>query len=126
MTCDDRGHVKAFTLDEVPQASGFRQYIQDLYVKVTAASKRFRNRTMRWIQLVEKLSLAELEVPSKPWDDLDTAIAEAVICVAKRPIARELLLYREENRAPARLWQAAHLCGISTNVLNMIWHCIIN
>ena len=33
-----KGNVKAFALDEVPQASGFRAYIQNIYVKVTAVS----------------------------------------------------------------------------------------
>ena len=28
-----RGTVRAFTLDEVPQASGFRKFNQDVYVK---------------------------------------------------------------------------------------------
>ena len=35
-----RGNIKTFVLDEIPQAYEFREFIQNLYVKVTAASKR--------------------------------------------------------------------------------------
>ena len=49
---------------------------------------------MNWIQQVEKLSLTELEAPSQRWDDLDTALAEAVIGIAKGLLKRALLLYR--------------------------------
>ena len=52
---------------------------------------------MKWIQQVEKLNLAELETPSARWDDLDTALADAVVNVAKGALGRELLLYREEK-----------------------------
>ena len=37
-----------------------------------------------------------LEVVSRRWDDLDTALAEAVVAIAMGPLKRELLLYREE------------------------------
>ena len=48
---------------------------------------------MKWIQQAEKLSLAELEAPNSRWDDLDTALADAVVNVAKDALGREFLFY---------------------------------
>ena len=42
-------------------------------------------------------SLAELESPGSRWDDLDTALAQAVMTVAKGPLKRELTRYSEER-----------------------------
>ena len=41
--------------------------------------------------------MAELEVPSTCWDDLDTVLLEAAVVIAKGPLARELYIYRDEE-----------------------------
>ena len=58
--------------------------MQTAYVKVIATSKKSKIQTFRWLQEVESCaSFAELETPSHRRDDLDTALAEAVVNVAK-------------------------------------------
>ena len=46
---------------------------------------------------VEKVQLSQLEEPQRRWDDLDTALAEAVDAVAAGPLLRELLLYQRKH-----------------------------
>ena len=69
-----------------------------MYVKVTASSKRSKRRTLKWLQAVESCNdVALMEAPGRRWDDLDTALAETIVEVAKGPLKRELLLYQEER-----------------------------
>ena len=51
-----------------------------------------KQRTMAWLQAVETKTLQELEVPQSRWDDLDTALAEAVDKVASGPLRRDFTL----------------------------------
>ena len=65
---------------------------------MTAASKRSKIRTLKWLQRTESASsVTELESPGSRWDDLDTVLAEAVMAVAKGPLKRELTFYSEER-----------------------------
>ena len=48
-----RGSVKLIALDPVPAPHEFRAWVQAMYVKVCAASKRTKVRTLRWIKEVE-------------------------------------------------------------------------
>ena len=90
--------MRSCQIDEIPAASGFQESMQCIYVKVTAASKRSKVRTLRWLQRTENVpSLAGLESPSSRWDDLDTALAQAIMAVAKGPLKREFTLYAEER-----------------------------
>ena len=72
-----------------------------MYTKVCAASKRNTRRTLRWLQVVEATAsiehLERLAAKEKRWDDLDIALAEAVLAVASGPLRRELLIYQEEQ-----------------------------
>ena len=52
---------------------------------------------MRWIPRVEKKSLAELEAPSKRWDDLDAVLAQAVAAVVTGPLKKDFLLYQQDR-----------------------------
>ena len=93
-----RGTVKAFTLDEVPMASGFREFVQKTYVKVMAASKGSKLRILKWLREVASCAnVAELENPGSGRDDLDTALADAVFGIAKGPLKKEICLYGEER-----------------------------
>ena len=84
-----RGAVRAFALDKIPFASRFREFVQNTFVKVTASSKRSKARTLSWLQEVESCTnVAALEIPSRRWDELDTALAEAVVASAKGPLKR--------------------------------------
>ena len=76
-----RGLVKPLVLDPFPNASGFRRWQLVFYVKVCAASRHDSTAAMAWIQPVEKpnINIADLEVSDKRWDDLDVALAEAVL-----------------------------------------------
>jgi hypothetical protein len=90
--------VRKVELNDLPPTHGFRERVQHLYVKVSAASKRSKSRTLKWLQAVESCGeLTLLEAVKKRWDDLDTALAEAVIDIAKGPLKRELLLYQEQR-----------------------------
>lgn len=92
-----RGTVKTFVLDPIPQASGFRMWMQDLYTRVSTASKRNARRTLAWIKAVEASeNISPLEISSRKWDDLHTALADAVVKVASGPLKRDLLIYREQ------------------------------
>ena len=86
-----RGRVKTIVLDDITIAFGFRSHQQNIYTKVLAASKRSTLRTMRWIQQVETKPFAELEVSNSRWDDLDVALAEAVVAVAIGRVKTDLL-----------------------------------
>ena len=67
------------------------EWMQRIYVKATAASRRSNVRTLQWLQRIETApSLAELEYLDGRWEDLVTALAEAVMTVAKGPLKREL------------------------------------
>ena len=96
-----KGAVKSLTLDPLPSAVGFREWVQDTYVKVNAASKRSKRRALRRLQRIETASdISELEAlaeKQKRWDDLDSVLAEAVLAIANSNLKRELLIYREER-----------------------------
>ena len=47
-------------------------------------------------------SVTELENPSSGWDDLDTALADAVIGIVKGILKREILKYGEERTSKGR------------------------
>ena len=90
--------MRSFQIDEIPAAFGFREWMQRIYVKATAASRRSNVRTPQWLQRIETApSLAELEYLDGRWEDLVAALAEAVMTVAKGPLKRELRLYAEER-----------------------------
>jgi hypothetical protein len=93
-----RGLVKAMVLPEVPAASGLRAWIQTLYVRICAASKRNKTRTLKWVKECEHANhISELERSGKRWDDLDTALATAMVDIARGPLKRELLMYQEKQ-----------------------------
>ncbi|CAK0849503.1 unnamed protein product, partial [Prorocentrum cordatum] len=96
-----KGTVKKIEFDTIPAAAGFRLWLQEMYTKVCAASKRSTRRTLRWLQEVETTfsieHLERLAAKQKRWDDLDIALAEAVLSVASGPLRRELLMYQEEQ-----------------------------
>ena len=52
---------------------------------------------MAWIQLAEtpNINPADLEVSYKRWDDLDVALAEAVLEVVSKSLLNEILYYPE-------------------------------
>ena len=52
---------------------------------------------MKWLKEVETLSLSQLEKPRRRWDDLDTALAEAVYNVATGPLPRDVLQYQQRR-----------------------------
>ena len=73
-------------MNDIPAPSGFREWMQSMYVKVTASSKRSKRRTLKWLQAVESCNdVALMEAPGRRWDDLDTALAETIVEVAKGP-----------------------------------------
>ena len=72
---------------------------------------------MKWIQEVERLNIAELDRPIQRWDDLDTALAEAVVNVAKG--RGSLLLFLWRRHATAKLSQAVPLVGICINASSL-------
>ena len=74
--------VKTIVLEQVPSASGFKNYQLDVYTKILASSKRSSRRTLRWIQQVEIAKLSRLERLSGHWDDLERSRAEAAMKVA--------------------------------------------
>ena len=84
-----RGTVKAFALDEIPSASGFRKWSLHTYSKVASALKDSQIKTSRWLQKVDSCKqVAELEAPGRKWDELDAALAEAVLGVAEGSLKR--------------------------------------
>ena len=89
-------NVKEMVLDPLPAPHEFRSWVQTMYVKVCSASKRSKVRTLRWIKEVETAEeIAPLEVCSDKWDDLDTALAEAILKAAHSTLKRQLLVYQE-------------------------------
>ena len=52
---------------------------------------------MAWIQFVEKpgVGLADLEVSDKRWDDLDVALAEAILKVVSGSLLKDVLYYQD-------------------------------
>ena len=51
-------------------------------------------------------SAVDLENPSEKWDDLDTALATAILEISRGPVKREILMYQEEQ-----LHKGQPLCG---------------
>ena len=60
---------------------------------------------MVWIQQVEQLNIhvADLEVSDKRWDDLDVALAEAILKVVSNSLLKEILYYQETQAKDCRL-----------------------
>ena len=60
---------------------------------------------MAWIQQVEKpnLNLADLVVSDQRWDELDVALAEAVLYVVNKSLLEEILYYQETQAKDCRL-----------------------
>ena len=74
---------------------------------------------MRWIQLVENVILAELEVPDKRWDDLDVVLSQAVFAIVTGPLRKEILLYQATQAQQGRpvqgraaLWHVYQKCKL--------------
>lgn len=95
----------------VPTAAGFRQWQQDLHIQVCAASARSKSRALRWVQELEILvSIGTVEGPRRRWNELDTALAAAIVPIARGALQRELLLYQErQSRRGLRLFGRAAL-----------------
>lgn len=70
---------------------------------MTAASKRSKICTLKWLQRTESASsVTELESPGSRRYDLDTVLADAVMVVAKGTLKRDLTLYSEERTRVGR------------------------
>lgn len=68
---------------------------------------------MAWLRAVEGAKgFEELESYRRRWDDLDSALAAAIVGVARRPLQRELLLY-QERRSKA---------GFALTGRSALWH----
>ena len=107
-----RGQVKALILEPIPSASGFRFFQLSNYNNVCATTKQDCIRPLRWIQQVEKATLAELEVPDKRWDDLDVVLSQAVVGIVTGPLHRELMLYQANQ-----VQQGRQMHGLAA-----LWH----
>ena len=85
--------VKTLVLDPIPNASGFRRWQFVFYVKISFASRDDSDSSMAWIQCVEKpgVNFADLEVSDKRWDDLDVALAEAILTVVSGSLVKDVL-----------------------------------
>ena len=59
-----RGQVKAITLAPVPDASGFKAYQMEVYMKIIVASTRSFRDILKWIQEIEIAKLRKLEKPN--------------------------------------------------------------
>jgi hypothetical protein len=81
----------------------------DFYIRVCAASKRSQRRTLKWARQIQFASSPEsLAKDNSRWEDLDTALAVAVLEIARGPVKRELLLFQE-----LMLRKGEPLCGRS-------------
>ena len=70
----------------------------DFYIRLCAATKRSQRRTLNWgKQIVFATSPESLAKPNSRWEDLDTALALAVLDIARGPVKREILKYQEVN-----------------------------
>ena len=99
--------MHTINFDPIPQASGFRTWVQDMYVNVCAGSKRNMFNTLRSIKDVENATAhQQLKHPTRKWDDLDTSLAQAVVDEATGPLKRDLLRNREEMTRWERWWIA--------------------
>lgn len=58
-----RGSVKSIALGPIPNATGFRRWLHEMYIQVCAASKTSQRRTMPWLKEVETKGLSEIEAP---------------------------------------------------------------
>ena len=65
---------------------------------------------MLCIQRVEKKTLAELEISNSRWEDLDVALAQAVVAVVTGPMLTNLFLYQIERSRLVKPCTAALRC----------------
>ena len=54
---------------------------------------------MAWVQYVEKsgVTIADLQVSGKRWDDLDIAVAEAVLKIVSGLLLKDILYYQDTH-----------------------------
>jgi hypothetical protein len=67
-----------------------------------------------WIQQVEKpeVNIADLEASDKRWDDLDVALAEAILKVVNNSLLKQrFYITRILKRRNANLCMSEQLCG---------------
>ena len=87
-----KGSVKPLELQDIPVAKNMKQWMMELYRRIGIASKRSGPRTLRWIQAVQLASSSEeLAPPDSRWEELDQALAHAIMKVARGGVKRELL-----------------------------------
>ena len=62
---------------------------------------------MAWIQQVEKpnVTVADLEVPDKRWDDLDVVLAAAIVKVVNKSLLRGIMIHQETQAQECKLLQ---------------------
>ena len=93
-----RTHLKALVLDPFPpNALGFRRWQLIFHSNICFASRHDSDSNMVWVQYVEMsgVTIADLGVSGKCWDDLDIALAEAVLKMVSGSLLKDILYYQD-------------------------------
>ena len=95
-----RTHLKALVLNPFPpNALGFRRWQLIFHSNICFASRHDSDSNMVWVQYVEMsgVTIADLGVSGKCWDDLDIALAEAVLKMVSGSLLKDILYYQDTS-----------------------------
>eukprot|EP00971_Amphidinium_carterae_P237185 4707804-Amphidinium_carterae.1 len=92
-----RKEADSITLPPWPEPQQFRACKQKTYMTVLAAAGRDENRTLKWLQQVEKAGadLSSFTHSSRSWRSLETKLAAAVCAISRGDLLRRLTLLQE-------------------------------
>eukprot|EP00971_Amphidinium_carterae_P329501 6462001-Amphidinium_carterae.1 len=92
-----RKEADTITLPPWPEPQQFRAWKQKTYMTVMAAAGRDENKTLQWLQQIERkeATLSSFTHSSSAWRSLETKLAAAVCAVARGDLLRRLTLLQE-------------------------------